>query len=89
MDHIHLWWMLRIFEIPSVPVSLINCSPCASELLVANGMVYSLYLLAAINLMMSCVGKIRMGTVNAGCSLVEAMLRYNMLTEANAISAGD
>jgi hypothetical protein len=38
MDRIHLWWMLRMTEIPAIPDSLINGSACASELLVADGM---------------------------------------------------
>jgi hypothetical protein len=48
MDRIHLWWMLRLLEIPAVPVPLIDGSPCASDLLVADSMNNYLYLLIAI-----------------------------------------
>jgi serine/threonine protein kinase len=30
-----------------------------------------------------------MGTINAGCSLLEALLRYNVSTEPDAVSAAN
>ena len=49
MDRIHLWWILRLLEIPVVPVPLIDGGPHASELLLADGMIDYSYLLVIID----------------------------------------